>query len=210
MRSTLIICGLLCVFLAVSPQAEAGPADRGHAKQHFDDAERQYRLGRFEQALAEYAKAYELLPEPAFLFNIGQCHRNLGNYERAVFFYRTYLSELKKPEERARVEALIAELEAKPNAQRPEATRLEDGAVETPARGETASMSSLPEVQRDLAVQPADARLSQTEDGGMPIWPWIVAGVVLAIAGGTAVAFATANSGEDDLDRGLLLDFRDR
>jgi tetratricopeptide (TPR) repeat protein len=28
---------------------------------------------------------------PAFLFNIGQCHRKLGQHEQAIFFYSRYL-----------------------------------------------------------------------------------------------------------------------
>ena len=70
-----------------------------------------YKLARFEDALQDYSRAYELYPAPALLFNLGQCHRNLKNYERAIFFFEGYLREQPKidPDQRALTEDLIAE-----------------------------------------------------------------------------------------------------
>ena len=50
-----------------------------------------YDLGRFEEAIAHYSAAYDAMPLPALLFNIGQCHRQLGQFGRASFFYGRYL-----------------------------------------------------------------------------------------------------------------------
>ena len=57
----------------------------------FEMAETKFNLGRFEEAAADYQAAYEAEPLPAFLFNLGQCYRNLGNYERAQFYFRRYV-----------------------------------------------------------------------------------------------------------------------
>jgi len=38
-------------------------------------------------ALVDYQAAYDAEPLPAFLFNIGQCHKNLAHYEKAIFFF---------------------------------------------------------------------------------------------------------------------------
>jgi tetratricopeptide (TPR) repeat protein len=50
-----------------------------------------YNLGYFDAALKEAEDAYRLNQLPALLFNLGQCHRSLGHWARAEFFYRSYL-----------------------------------------------------------------------------------------------------------------------
>jgi len=87
------------------------------ARQHFQKGQTEYDLGNFEGAVAEWEKAYRLFSSPALLFNLGQAHRQLGNTERALFFYRGYLRNDPEALNRAEVERWIAELEA---AQEPE------------------------------------------------------------------------------------------
>jgi hypothetical protein len=94
------------------PAAAAPDAATIAAKDHFVAAQKLYDLGKFEAALAEYDAAYSAKPLPALLFNIAQCHRNLGRKERAVFFFRRYLELSPAAKNRADVEASIAELEA--------------------------------------------------------------------------------------------------
>ena len=74
-------------------------------------AETKFNLGRFEEAAVDYQAAYEAEPLPAFLFNIGQCHRNLGNYERAQFYFRRYLELDPRSPNRSDAEHLIAEMD---------------------------------------------------------------------------------------------------
>src|SRR5690606_17243444 len=45
----------------------------------------------YETALALYMKAYQLVPHPILLFNIGQAYRLAGNLDQAELFYRRYL-----------------------------------------------------------------------------------------------------------------------
>jgi hypothetical protein len=72
--------------------AEPSAADKAKAKTAFQAAQKAYDLGNFREALKGFSTAYELDSKPAFLFNIGQCHRGLGEHERAVFFFERYLS----------------------------------------------------------------------------------------------------------------------
>jgi tetratricopeptide (TPR) repeat protein len=118
-------CGLALAGLLVSLVAPATAAPKratpvrgagGHdarqekrARAHFDKAEKAFNLGRFDDALAEYQAAYEALPLPAFVFNIAQCHRNLGHDEQAIFFYQRFLSLQPDAPSRPVVEELIAE-----------------------------------------------------------------------------------------------------
>src|SRR5689334_18091434 len=92
--------------------ASAEEAGMKRAQAHFKKGEKLFALGRFEDALAEYQKAFEEYPLPEFLFNIGQCHRNLGDYDEAIFSFRKYLRLKPDAENREATEELIAELEA--------------------------------------------------------------------------------------------------
>lgn len=96
MVRSLALCTLVAfvaLFSFNSAEAATAKKEVREAKALFRKAEKQYRLGRFEAALKSYQAAYELLEHPAFLFNLAQCHRQLGNFERAVFFYEAYIRD---------------------------------------------------------------------------------------------------------------------
>src|SRR5437764_93903 len=99
----------LAMLPATASRAEAPKQVAHHL---FERATIAYKLGRFEEALVLYSKAYEAFPLPALLFNIGQCHKMLKNHERAIFFFRGFLQD--KPDDKSRpiVESLIAESQA--------------------------------------------------------------------------------------------------
>ncbi len=83
---------MLLVLPGLAQAAGAGPGDaETRARQYFAEGTVAYDLGEFQKALQAYSEAYRLAPRPALLFNVAQCHRQLGQYERAAFFYRRYL-----------------------------------------------------------------------------------------------------------------------
>ena len=92
-----LACGVTLVGAPPRAHAGAGEADgaadgtTSTAKQHYYKGEKLFALGRFRDALAAYEAAFEVDPLPELLFNIGQCHRNLGDYRSAVFSFRKYL-----------------------------------------------------------------------------------------------------------------------
>lgn len=83
---------LLLTILGEPVQADA-KGYKVKAKQLFEEAQVHYETGRFQEALEDYSKAYELVQLAGFLFNIGQCHRELKEYDRALYFYERYLRE---------------------------------------------------------------------------------------------------------------------
>jgi hypothetical protein len=87
----------------VTPPAESG-------KVHFEHGVKEYNLGRFQEAIGEFEKAYDLDPAPILLFNIAQSHRQLGNKERALFFYRRYLEQEPEAAKRSEVEQRMKDL----------------------------------------------------------------------------------------------------
>ena len=83
----------------------------GPRKRHYDRGEKLFALGKFDDALDEFQKAFDAKPIPDFLFNIGQCHRNLGDYEQAIFSFKKFLKLEPEAPNREQVQELIDELE---------------------------------------------------------------------------------------------------
>jgi tetratricopeptide (TPR) repeat protein len=93
-------------------------ADEATARKAFDEGERAYNLGDFPKAVELFRKAFEEWPEPAFLFNLAQTYRQMGDCKQASFFYKRFLAlkeqDTKKPIKpalKAEVETRIGELE---------------------------------------------------------------------------------------------------
>jgi tetratricopeptide (TPR) repeat protein len=105
---------LLALLFVVSPRVAHAddPATRA-SKRHFDRGEKLFALGKFDEALDEYQKAFDAKPIPDFLFNIGQCYRNLGDYEQAIFSFKKYLKLEPDAPDKDKVERLIDNLEEK-------------------------------------------------------------------------------------------------
>ncbi len=105
---------LVLAFVVIVPQVARAddPAERS-AHRHFERGEKLYNLKKYDEALAEYQKAFDASPAPEILFNIAQCYRNLGNYEDAVFTYKRFLQQEPDAPNRDKVERLITELERK-------------------------------------------------------------------------------------------------
>ena len=99
--------GLALALIMLAPDAATISARR-----HFDEARTQYDIGRFEEALGGFERAYAAKPLPALLFNIGQCHFQVGRFERAAFFYDRYLTLEPQAPDRAVVEELLVEARA--------------------------------------------------------------------------------------------------
>jgi hypothetical protein len=105
---------LALFFLALAARvAAADDAITKAAKQHFERGQKLYTLTKFREALDEYQQAFDAKPIPDFLFNIGQCYRNLGDYDSAIFSYKKYLASAPDAPNRAQVEQLIDELQAR-------------------------------------------------------------------------------------------------
>lgn len=180
------------------------------AKPHVASADRQYQLGRFTEALAEYTKAYELYPAPPLLFNIAQCHRGLKNWEGAIFFFDGYLRERPSAENRKVVQDLIEEAQSELQKQRERALA---GDVAAKRRAEADEKLRLHaeqlriEDEQKLRAQAErqkleDARRFAIEphehDRGDRLtrkwWFWTAIGSVALAAGGTAYYFSGATT----------------
>lgn len=105
---------IVLVILALPPRpAHAAPADDLSTKVRnlFEEGQKDYELGEFEQSLEKFKAAYRIHPDPAFLFNLGQCHRKLHNWNEALNAYQGYVRKQPAGRNRLAAEGYIAECE---------------------------------------------------------------------------------------------------
>lgn len=111
---------LALALVLASPLAGSAPARaqqdeaRLRAKGHFAEGKRLFNLGKFKEAAHYFQKAYEAKALPLFLYNLGQCHRHIGDLpalKKAVFYYRGYINNSPGATDRAKVERTIEKLD---------------------------------------------------------------------------------------------------
>jgi tetratricopeptide (TPR) repeat protein len=158
------------VVLSFAFAALAHADDRSDMREHYRKGSQAFDLGQFDEAIAEYMKAYRAKEDPALLYNLGQAHRRAGHIAEALHFYKVFLQRSGSGPNRAEVENKIAELQALLEQQKemqqspPKDTKQPDDAHAGPAR------ESAPSPRPELTTTPATTN--------------------------AAVAAATANAGE--------------
>lgn len=184
----------LSFLMLIGRVAHADDAATREAKRHFERGEKLYALAKFRDALDEYQKAFDAKPIAAFLFNIGQCYRNLEDYDAAIFSYRKYLKLAPEAPNRDKVEQLIAELDdqrAKANSER---LGLAPRPPPEPAPAPAPAPAPVPAVHAEPEHHPFYTRW----------WFWTGVAVVGA-AGGIGVYEATRSSGPPGTDLGNIV-----
>lgn len=97
------------ILITIVPVASA---DQELARKAYDKGMTAYNLQDYGAALDMFKRAYEEQHDPAFLFNIGQCQRQLGQYDAAAKSYRAYLNtSTETPPNTEQVRKLIANME---------------------------------------------------------------------------------------------------
>jgi hypothetical protein len=206
----------LALLLAVPEAGAAGRGAHSKAQARFNAGARAYRQGEFEVALSEFKASLEFETRPGTILNVAQCLRQLKNREKALFFYKLYLSEWErlKPGQRSphkdeverHIRALSAEMEKKADeGKAPRAT--------VPARREVTPAAPPAPAPPPAAVE-AKTASAQVAGGGAAAkpgrrWPvfTIVAGALALAAGGAGLGLGLAsNSAFDDLKANTLPD----
>jgi tetratricopeptide (TPR) repeat protein len=176
-----LLLALVLTALVARAAGADDPALRA-AKHHFERGEKLYALTKFTEALDEYQRAFDAKPIPDFLFNIGQCYRNLGDYDAAIFSYQKYLKLAPDAPNRDKVEQLISDLQAKKDQS--DTQRLGLQRPRTPA----------PPPAEHAPDRPVYARW----------WFWTGA-VVLGAAGGVTLYEVTRSSGPPSTNLGNIV-----
>ena len=197
---------VVCTLVAWVALAAAAPPDsEADARKAFEEGQKYYNLGKFERAIELYEKAYELTPKAGLLFNIAQAHRLNKTYERARFFYQSFLRNMPDAVNRAEVEERIAEMtrliEAQPKEPQP--------SVEPqPSSSPVPVMVPTPEVVARTVVPESGPGVPEApRDRSRPIYKkwWFWAGVSAVVIGATVVALTVPGGGSDapDSDFGI-------
>jgi len=103
------------VVLALGAHATAHAGDKKHndkARAHFETGTAYFRLEKYPEALQEFEQGYLEKQDPAYLFNIAKCHRQLGRSAEAMRFFRRFVNETPNGHpQRAQAEQALRELE---------------------------------------------------------------------------------------------------
>ena len=169
----------------------------------FERAQASFSQGRFDEARADYQAAYDAEPLPAFLFNIAQCYRNMGDYERAQLYFHRYTLRDPRGPNREAAERLAAEMSKLADARRNERD------AKSPQDEPAAAPSSAAAVTTPTVTTPPDPAAGKRQspallvarDNGQPAptsrpiyrrgWFWAgVGGVVLVGAAAAAIALS--------------------
>jgi len=197
-------CLPACSFLALALLGAApvfaaakGPND-AQAREEFRKAQAAYNLGDFEEARRAYSEVYRLKPHPALLFNIAQCERQLGNWEKAAFGYRRFMELMPEGTDFGTARALLAEMEQKQrdeDARAEEQRRLEE--AKALAQAEAAAKARR---EAELLKQPPPLAhpppVAVEEEAPVYKKWWFWTGIGAAVVGGTVIAVAATSSSD--------------
>ncbi len=170
---TVVVALSLALLFAPEPALAAdGVEDRAQAL--YAEGETAYAGGNFESALASFNAAYELIPVPGLLFNIGQCHRKLGHHEEAAEFFKRYLvEETDEIGNRAEVKELAAE----------------ESKLAEEARAAAAANAPPVDTKPKVPEKPGEPQIYEE-----PLFWGVAGGVALAAIVGGAVIIAVAST----------------
>lgn len=181
------------------PLAVAGPAADTQARDAFAKGEQLFKSGRYAEAIAAFEAGNRQKPHPAFLFDLALTYRAMGDSGRAIDYYRQYLKAKPDADDRAAIEASIAEEQAKlAKAAAP---------VPTPAPAPAPITAPAPAPAPAPALAPEVAAVTAEKEAGPPPaksdrpiyqkwWFWTATGVaVSAVAIGLGVGLS--KSGKD-------------
>jgi tetratricopeptide (TPR) repeat protein len=167
-----VAAALAVTLLATNAHAE----DKDKARAAYLRATQHYELGEYRHALDAFKDAYRNFGDPAFLFDLAQCHRQLGDNEQAIREYRMYLVKLPDAPNQTVVLDLIAKLE-RATAQKDSAP-----AEKEPAAASTPTLAAIPtSITVTPTVQPkATPRRTPLYEKW---WLWSAVGAAVAAVG---------------------------
>ena len=128
----------MSILIAIALAAASAEEVTAQAREHFKAAQLHYSLGEFEEAAKEFRETYRLRQEPAILFNIAQCHRQMRQWKEAYFNYRQYLGQKKDAPNKDEAESLAEQMRLKMEEEEEQRTRI----ARNPAASDSASGAS--------------------------------------------------------------------
>ncbi|HTR51061.1 MAG TPA: tetratricopeptide repeat protein [Kofleriaceae bacterium] len=103
--------GLVVLVLCASRAHADEPSPQIKAAVLFEQAQADYEAGKYQAAIELFQRAYELVHDPVYLFNLAQSYRKVLDCEQATVFYKRYLDESPDAANKAKVQQWLVELE---------------------------------------------------------------------------------------------------
>jgi len=141
------------------PEPPCNASARAEALDLFERGVALYGEGNFQAAAELMEEAYELHPEPILLYNLGRAYGDLGEHQKAINAYRSFLEQEPEAEDREVIEQRIESFERELERRREE-ERLRE------------------EAERNASVP---------EEASPSVAPWVIAGTGLVTVGVGAV-----------------------
>jgi tetratricopeptide (TPR) repeat protein len=195
--------GSMCVIalcLGSTSALAANPKATALAK----DADRFYKDNKYREAAETLKQAYELEPNPLYLYNIARAWDQAGEVEQAMESYRAYTgqaADLTQPElvKKAnlamdRLRTLMAKGEADKKVQDAERKRLEDDRKKAEDRADEESRLAREQRRQYEAKEKAAREAQQVQVNFKKLIAYIVGGVGVACLG-TSLVFALLANG---------------
>lgn len=168
-------------------QAPTSDVSSEQARQHIVGGNRAFDLGRYDDAIAEFQKAYLIKDVPALLYNIAQAYRLSARPEEAMRFYQKYLTKSPNASNREDVEQKIATLRKIAEAQK-QSLEAQKQSLNDKPNEPIAAHASLSKVEQ--AAPPPKEWLPAPATG--PFSSWTRKTTSLVVGGGGLVAMAAA------------------
>ncbi len=168
------------------------------AKRLFAEGTSAYNLAEYATAIEKYRAAYKLSPSPFLIYNIAQSYRLAKDFDNALTFYDSFLTQLPDAKNRAEVEGFMADLKQQIAARDRAAAEPPKTVVEpSPEPTRIPSPDRLPEPSPSSTAPP----VAPASDGKRPIYKkwWFWAGVGAVAVGATVIA-VSVSGGDGDPD----------
>jgi tetratricopeptide (TPR) repeat protein len=198
-----VSCALgLAVAFVVAQQAAGAqmtPAQRQEMMEHYERATRAYDVQKYQEAVAEYQKAYEIGGDPAMLYNVAQAYRLGDQLTEALHTYRRYLQRSPSARNREDVERKISDLE-----QTIEARRKAAEAAAAQAKQATDTTPPPPAAAPAVPPPPPPGPPIETGVNGLRVAGIAVLSVGAAALATAGVAGSMASKRGDDLTQASI------
>lgn len=179
-----VVCALGA---SLSIRAAPAAAQQDEARAVYLQGAQAFAAGQFRPALVAFQRAFEVTGDSAILFNIGVTWERLGEPGEAARTLRRYLVAVPNPPNRVEIEQRIEALDHADSQLHPASSAAGTSGSATPIAVRANEQS-----HEAPATQPS---------GGVPIVPWIGAGLgAVAAFSGLALSL-TADSHIDDANR---------
>jgi hypothetical protein len=184
---------ILIVSLVLAGESDVALADPAKATAYFERGTRLYQVGDYGQAIEQFKAGHIEEPDASFVFNIAQCHRQLGHTNEALIAYRRFLTMDPETSLRADVERKIAALEEQLKREARVVPPIENRAS---VRSPIVRPASRPV---DLAARSPTAQPPSKPGVTWRRWPLWLGGATLAFAGSATILGVSTNNRFDRL-----------